>query len=86
MKQTTINNSTIKGTFKVIAHNAGILGGSASATYTLHVETAGGVADYGFLSIEKAKTVAELLWNSSTAVRIHIMNDDTGEVLYLYEV
>lgn len=28
MKQTTINNSTIKGTFKVIACNEGILDGS----------------------------------------------------------
>ena len=58
----------------------------ASATYTLHVDTAGGAADYGFLSIEKAKAVAELLWNASTADRIHITNDDTAEVLYLYEV
>ena len=58
---------------------------SESATYTLHVETTVGAADYGFLSIEKAKTVAELLWNSSTTTRIHITNDDTAEVLYLYE-
>ena len=57
-----------------------------SATYTLHVETAGGAADYGFLSLEKAKAVAELLWNASTADRIRIINDDTAEVLYLYEV
>ena len=56
-----------------------------SATYTLHVETAGGAADFGFQSIEKAKTVAELLWNNSTTDRIHITNDDTAEVLYLYE-
>ena len=57
-----------------------------AATYTLHVETAGGAADFGFQSIEKAKAVAELLWNSSTASRITITNDDTAEVLYLYEV
>ena len=58
---------------------------SASATYTLHVETAGGAADFGFQSIEKAKTVADLLWNDSTTDRIHITNDATAEVLYLYE-
>ena len=80
----TAINTTIRGTFTVKACNAGTP--SASSTYTLHVETAGGAADYGFLSIEKAKAVAELLWNSSTVVRIHITNDDTAEVLYLYEV
>ena len=58
---------------------------SVPATYTLHVETAGGAADFGFQSIEKAKTVAELLWNNSTADRIHITNDATAEVLYLHE-
>ena len=59
---------------------------SVPATYTLHVETAGGASDFGFQSIEKAKAVAELLWNNSTADRIHITNDATAEVLYLYEV
>ena len=83
MKQTTINNSIIKGIFKVIACNAVTLDGSA--TYTLHVETAGGASDFGFQSIETAKAVAELLWNASTTDRIHITNDDTAEVLYLCE-
>ena len=83
MKQTTINNTTIRGTFTVKACNAGTLDGSA--TYTLHVETAGGAADFGFQSIEKAKTVADLLWNASTTDYITITNDDTAEVLYLYE-
>ena len=58
---------------------------SVSATYTLHVETAGGAANFGFQSIEKAKTVADLLWNDSTTDFITITNDDTAEVLYLYE-
>ena len=84
-------NTTIRGTFTVKACNAGTLDEREtarllSATYTLHVETAGGAADYGFLSLEKAKAVAELLWNASTADRIYIINDDTAEVLYLYEV
>ena len=85
-------NTTIRGTFTVKACNAGTLNERetatflASATYTLHVETAGGASDFGFLSVEKAKAVAELLWNSSTASRITITNDDTAEVLYLYEV
>ena len=87
----TAINTTIRGTFTVKACNAGTLDERetarlSSATYTLHVETAGGAADYGFLSLEKAKAVAELLWNASTASRIYIMNDDTAEVLYLYEV
>ena len=83
MKQTIINSTTIRGTFTVKACNAGTL--SVSATYTLHVETAGGAADFGFQSIEKAKTVADLLWNDSTTDFITITNDDTAEVLYLYE-
>ena len=57
----------------------------SSATYTLHVETAGGATDFGFLSVEKAKATADLLWNSSTTDYITITNDDTSEVLYLYE-
>ena len=57
----------------------------ASATYTLHVNTAGGATDFGFLSVEKAKATAELLWNSSTTDRITITNNDTAEVLYLYD-
>ena len=76
-------NNTIKGTFNFFADKTDTF--LASATYTLHVETAGGAADYGFQSIEKAKAVAELLWNASTTDRIHITNDDTAEVLYLYE-
>ena len=86
MKQTTINNSTIRGTSIVKAVKAVTAEISVSATYTLHVETAGGAADYGFQSVEKAKAVAELLWNASTTSRIHITNDATAEVLYLYEV
>ena len=93
-------NTTIRGTFTVKACNAGTLGRNKakrdyhfyvdetytlSATYTLHAETPGGAIDFGFQSIEKAKTVAELLWNNSTTDRIHITNDDTAEVLYLYE-
>lgn len=54
----------------------------APITYTLHVETAGGAVDFGFQSIEKAKTVAELLWNDSTTDCITITNNDTAEVLY----
>ena len=57
----------------------------ASATYTLHAETAGGAADFGFQSIEKAKAVADLLWNASTTDYITITNDDTAEVMYRYE-
>ena len=57
----------------------------SSVTYTLHVETAGGAADFGFQSIEKAKTVADLLWNDSNTDYITITNNDTAEVLYLYE-
>ena len=57
----------------------------ASATYTLHAETAGGAADFGFQSVEKAKAVADLLWNASTTDYITITNDDTAEVLYRYE-
>ena len=57
----------------------------SSATYTLHAETAGGAADFGFQSIEKAKATADLLWNASTTDYITITNDDTAEVLYLYE-
>ena len=75
-------NTTIRGTFTVKAVNAEIL----PVTYTLHVVTAGGAIDFGFLSVEKAKATADLLWNSSTADRIHITNDATAEVLYLYEV
>ena len=85
-------NTTIRGKYRVISCKAGTLDGHgyentylASATYTLHVETAGGTADFGFLSVEKAKATAELLWNSSTTDRITITNDDTSEVLYLYE-
>ena len=54
----------------------------APITYTLHVKTAGGAVDFGFQSIEKAKTVAELLWNDSTTDYITITNNDTAEVLY----
>lgn len=58
----------------------------SSVTYTLHVETAGGAMDFGFQSKEKAKTTADLLWNNSTTDYITITNNDTAEVLYLYEV
>lgn len=59
---------------------------SVPVTYTLHVETAGGASDFGFLSVEKAKATADLLWNSSTTDHITITNDATDDVLYLYEV
>ena len=74
-------NTAINTTVKACA--AGTQDGSG--TYTLHVETAGGAIDFGFLSVEKAKATADLLWNASTTDRIHITNDDTAEVLYLYE-
>ena len=58
---------------------------SAPVTYTLHVETAGGAIDFGFQSVKKAKTTADLLWNDSTTDYITITNNDTAEVLYMYE-
>ena len=58
---------------------------SAPVTYTLHAETAGGAADFGFQSVEKAKTTADLLWNDSNTDYITITNNDTAEVLYMYE-
>ena len=85
-------NTTIRGTFTVKACNAGTLDGdktydlSLPVTYTLHVVTAGGASDFGFLSVEKAKATADLLWDASTADYITITNDATAEVLYLYEV
>ena len=75
-------NTTIRGTFTIKAVNAEIL----PVTYTLHVETAGGATDFGFLSVEKAKATADLLWDNSTTDYITITNDATADVLYLYEV
>ena len=85
-------NTTIRGTFTVKACNAGTLDGSgydnktymlsAPVTYTLHVETAGGAIDFGFLSVEKAKATADLLWDNSTTDHITITNDATDDVLY----
>lgn len=75
-------NTTIKGTSTVKAYKAGTL----PATYTLHVVTAGGAMDFGFLSVGKAKATADLLWDHSTTAYITITNDATAEVLYLYEV
>ena len=89
-------NTTIRGTFTVKACNAARQNTyffadethmlSSSVTYTLHVVTAGGAVDFGFQSVEKAKTTADLLWNDSTTDYITITNNDTAEVLYLYEV
>ena len=79
-------NTTIRGTFTVKACNAGTLDESLPITYTLHVVTAGGAIDFGFLSVEKAKATADLLWNASTPDYITITNDATAEVLYMYEV
>ena len=75
-------NTTIRGTFTIKAVNEG----AVPVTYTLHVVTAGGAIDFGFLSVEKAKATADLLWNASTTDHITITNDATAEVLYLYEV
>ena len=58
---------------------------SIPITYTLHIKTAGGAIDFGFLSVEKAKATADLLWDNSTTDYITITNDATAEVLYLYE-
>ena len=55
---------------------------SVPVTYTLHVETAGGAIDFGFLSVEKAKATADLLWDNSTTDHITITNDATDDVLY----
>ena len=78
--------ATMNGKYRVISCNAGTLDGSLPITYTLHVVTAGGAIDFGFLSVEKAKATADLLWNASTTDHITITNDATAEVLYLYEV
>ena len=85
-------NTTIRGKYRVISCKAGTLDGHgyentylASATYTLHVETAGGTADFGFLSVEKAKATADLFWDNGTTDYITITNDATTDVLYLYE-
>ena len=75
-------NTTIRGTFTIKAVNEG----AVPVTYTLHVVTAGGAIDFGFLSVEKAKATADLLWDNSTTDHITITNDATAEVLYLYEV
>lgn len=78
-------NTTIRGTFTVKACKA-CNAETLPVTYTLHVVTAGGAMDFGFLSVEKAKATADLLWNASTTDHITITNDATAEVLYLYEV